>query len=48
MTHGLELRIYRAMTSNDLGFGGDGAEWKSTMVDWARSYIVKTNWEQAT
>ncbi|CAH0022479.1 unnamed protein product [Clonostachys rhizophaga] len=47
VAHGPELSIYRAMTSNDLGFGGDGAEWKSTMVDWARSYVVTAKWEQA-
>ncbi|KAK7223389.1 hypothetical protein V2G26_011392 [Clonostachys chloroleuca] len=46
VTKGPDLSIYRAMTSNDLGFGGDGAEWKRCMVDWARSAVIKTTWEQ--
>jgi beta-galactosidase len=46
VTRGPELGIYRAMTSNDLGFGGDGAEWQRCMLDWARSSVVKTSWEQ--
>ncbi|KAH7140487.1 galactose mutarotase-like domain-containing protein [Dactylonectria estremocensis] len=46
VTQGPELSIYRAMTSNDLGFGGDGADWQRCMVDWARSSVVKSTWEQ--
>ncbi|KAH8430720.1 beta-galactosidase small subunit [Aspergillus melleus] len=44
--NGPELSIYRAMTSNDLGFGGNGAEWTVCMLDWARSSVVNATWEK--
>ncbi|KAL2783965.1 glycosyl hydrolases family 2, TIM barrel domain-containing protein [Aspergillus keveii] len=44
---GPELGIYRAMTSNDPGFGGNGSEWTLCMLDSARSSVVNTNWESA-
>ncbi|KAJ0416471.1 glycosyl hydrolases family 2, TIM barrel domain-containing protein [Aspergillus carlsbadensis] len=42
---GPELSIYRAMTSNDPGFGGNGPEWALCMLDWARSSVINTHWE---
>jgi beta-galactosidase len=36
------------MTSNDVGFGGDGTEWKDSMLDWARSHVTKCTWEEAS
>ncbi|KAJ6070766.1 beta-galactosidase [Penicillium canescens] len=44
--HGPELGIYRAMTSNDLGFGGDGAEWLRCMLDWTRSSVINVTCSQ--
>ncbi|KAJ4191823.1 hypothetical protein NW767_010729 [Fusarium falciforme] len=47
VTKGPELSIYRAMTSNDLGFGGDGEEWRRCMLDWSHSSVVKSTWNVA-
>ncbi|KAL4879552.1 glycosyl hydrolases family 2, TIM barrel domain-containing protein [Aspergillus karnatakaensis] len=44
--NGPELSIYRAMTSNDLGFGGNGTEWQLCMLDWARPAVINSTWER--
>ncbi|KAL2851030.1 glycosyl hydrolases family 2, TIM barrel domain-containing protein [Aspergillus pseudoustus] len=40
------LSIYRAMTSNDPGFGGNGAEWTLCMLDWTRSSVINSTWQR--
>ncbi|CAH0026942.1 unnamed protein product, partial [Clonostachys rhizophaga] len=44
ITRGPELSIYRGMTQNDVGFGGDGAEWKRCLLQIARSWVTKHSW----
>ncbi|KAH8893631.1 beta-galactosidase/beta-glucuronidase [Thozetella sp. PMI_491] len=46
VARGPELSIYRAMTQNDLGFGGDGAEWQRCMLNRVRTFVIKTTWDQ--
>ncbi|KAM0433538.1 hypothetical protein ACHAPT_004418 [Fusarium lateritium] len=47
-SHGPDLGIYRAMTQNDLGFGGDAPEWQRCSLSLSRSSLVKTSWSQGT
>ncbi|KAF5989034.1 glycoside hydrolase, family 2, n-terminal [Fusarium bulbicola] len=44
LSKGPELSLYRALTQNDLGFGGDGKEWSRFRVAEASTYIQRFTW----
>lgn len=40
-----ELRLDRALTQNDVGFGGDAPLWKKYLVDLSRTEVQHVQWE---
>ncbi|KAF5254821.1 hypothetical protein FANTH_441 [Fusarium anthophilum] len=44
LSKGPELSLYRALTQNDLGFGGDGKEWSRFRVAEASTHIQRFTW----
>ncbi|KAF5689335.1 glycoside hydrolase family 2 n-terminal [Fusarium circinatum] len=44
LSKGPELSLYRALTQNDLGFGGDGKEWSKFRVAEASTHIQRFTW----
>ncbi|KAI1023906.1 hypothetical protein LB504_005041 [Fusarium proliferatum] len=44
LSKGPELSLYRALTQNDLGFGGDGKEWAKFRVAEASTNIRRFTW----
>lgn len=43
-TRGPVLGLYRALTQNDLGFGGDGADWKSFRLSETKTHVKGVSW----
>ncbi|KAM5341965.1 hypothetical protein ACJ41O_014996 [Fusarium nematophilum] len=46
LRHGPELGIYRALTQNDKGSRGDGAEWKRLYLPSAKMHVQGVSWER--
>lgn len=46
LRHGPELGIYRALTQNDKGSRGDGAEWKRFYLPSAKMHVQGVSWER--
>lgn len=44
LTEGPRLCLYRALTQNDVGFGGDGDEWRKFRVDEAKPHVRAVSW----